>query len=352
MRLSSFAMVSLLAITVSAQPPHNTDTDAMDQFQDSGTQMLEDFLDATTQNSQQSLGATSQDLEQSLGATSQDLEQSLGATSQDLEQALSATSQDLEQYLDAATQDIREFQGISAQEVDEVLDATTQSAQQSNQDKVLAEMDRLTKAHNAQIHYLSQIDSYINIEKQRDKEVRDIIDRTAIKLQETSISSDERLGLQQTIYDLKMVADQLTTVYKGQTWPYEDAMTKRRDANAALQLLNDNQKMIAAYNSQHGIQVELSPNTYYNMGILTAQYDKVLKDIETLLAEQKTIDNLVLSSNDDALKAKSAQLENEIHDLRSYSKIAREILWEHKYNLPLGTWISESLNSYLWNAKI
>ncbi|KAH6579337.1 hypothetical protein BASA61_010310 [Batrachochytrium salamandrivorans] len=437
MRLISFAMVSILAITVSALPPYNPDTqntspspdDAIQNMDQSpsisaedieglmefDTEMLDQLLNDAVQNAQQPQGAATHSAQQSpdevLGATSQDLEQYLDAATQDIhefqgisaqevdevldattqsaqqspdaaiqdihefqgisvqevDEVLGATSQDLEQYLDAAIQDIHEFQGISAQEVDEVLDATTQSAQQSpdatiqdiqksqytatqmlesfldaaqsaqqsDQDKVLVEMNRLTEALKIQDDRCFQMDLQINTEKQKNTEVKTIKDRIAMKLRRAGISSDKRLEMKRTAHNLKMMANKLTIGNSEQYQSYEDVMTKRRDANAELQLLKENQKLIAEHNSKNVAQVGLSPNSCYNMGILLSQYDKALKDIDTSLVEQQTIDNAISVFDNDALKAKSKQLENEIQDLRSYSKIAKEILRQHGHSQPI-----------------
>ncbi|KAH6587340.1 hypothetical protein BASA50_001269 [Batrachochytrium salamandrivorans] len=445
MRLISFAMVSLLAITVSALPPYNPDTqntspspdDAIQNMDQSpsisaedieglmefDTEMLDQLLNDAVQNAQQPQGAATHSAQQSPGATSQDLDQSLGyilrdirefqgISAQEIDEVLGATSQDLEQYLDAATQDIHEFQGISAQEVDEVLDATTQSAQQSpdaaiqdirefqgisaqevdevlgatsqdleqyldaaiqdihefqgisaqediqksqytatqmlesfldaaqsaqqsDQDKVLVEMNRLTEALKIQDDRCFQMDLQINTEKQKNTEVKTIKDRIAMKLRRAGISSDKRLEMKRTAHNLKMMANKLTIGNSEQYQSYEDVMTKRRDANAELQLLKENQKLIAEHNSKNVAQVGLSPNSCYNMGILLSQYDKALKDIDTSLVEQQTIDNAISVFDNDALKAKSKQLENEIQDLRSYSKIAKEILRQHGHSQPI-----------------
>ncbi|KAH6583269.1 hypothetical protein BASA50_001266 [Batrachochytrium salamandrivorans] len=335
MRLISFAMVSLLAITVSAYPPHNPDTQNTNPSPDDAIQNMDQSPSISAEDMEGLMEFDTEMLDQLLNDAVQNAQQPQDAATHSARQSPGATSQDLGQPLSYILRDIREFQGISAQEVDEVLDATIQSAQQSDQNKVLVEMNRLTEALKIQDDRCFQMDLQINTEKQRDTEVRNIIDRAVIKLQETSLSSDRILELEKTIYDLKMALDQLAARHKEQSRSYEDVMTKRRDANAELKLLKENQEIIAAYNSEHGIQVELSPNSCYNMGVLTAQYDKALKRIDKLLVKQQTIDNAISVSNDDALKAKSKRLENTIQDLRSYSKIAKEILKQHGHSQPL-----------------
>ncbi|KAH6587355.1 hypothetical protein BASA50_001284 [Batrachochytrium salamandrivorans] len=336
MRLISFAMVSLLAITVSAYPPHNPITQDLDRSQDASTQSAHQSYDAGIQDIDQSPNSDMPILQHFQESGTQDLDQSPDSDISILQYFQESDAQMLERILDSASQNMDRSQDASTQsEVDEVLDATIQSAKQSDQNKVLVEMNRLTESLKIQDDRCSQIDLQINTEKQKNTEVRNMIDRIAIQLRRTGISSDKILELEKKSYDLKMVSDQLTAEYSEQHWRYEDAMTKRRDANAELKLLKENQELIAAYNSDYGIQVELSPNSCYSMGILLSQYDKALKRIDKLLVKQQTIDNAISVSNDDALKAKSAQLENEIQDLQSYSKIAKEILKQHKYNLPL-----------------
>ncbi|KAH6566258.1 hypothetical protein BASA62_006803 [Batrachochytrium salamandrivorans] len=333
MRLISFAMVSLLAITVSALPPYNPDTqntspspdDAIQNMDQSpsisaedieglmefDTEMLDQLLndavqnaqqpqDAATHSAQQSPGATSQDLGQPLSYILRDIREFQGISAQEIDEVLGATSQDLEQYLDAAIQDIHEFQGISAQEVDEVLDATTQSAQQSpdaaiqdirefqgisaqeidevlgatsqdleqyldaatqdihefqgisaqeksqytatqmlesfldaaqsaqqsDQNKVLVEMNRLTEALKIQDDRCFQIDLQINTEKQKNTEVRNMKTGLLFNCEGLVLVAIKYWKLEKTSYDLKMVSDQLTAGYSEQHWRYEDVMTK------------------------------------------------------------------------------------------------------------------------------
>ncbi|KAH9261355.1 hypothetical protein BASA82_001013 [Batrachochytrium salamandrivorans] len=149
-----------------------------------------------------------------------------------------------------------------------------------------------------------------------------------------------------------MVSDQLVVRHKRQHRSYEDATEKRSIMHADRQILNDNQDLIAKHNSQHVFKVELSPDSYYNMDMLKKQYAKVHIDIDALFAEQEKIDNLLLSSDDDSLKTQSARLAYKIRDLQSYSRVAREIIWQYKYKRSLNAWISRSLDSYMRVSKI
>ncbi|KAH6586431.1 hypothetical protein BASA61_006551 [Batrachochytrium salamandrivorans] len=418
MRLIFFAMVSLLAITVSAWPPHNPDTqntnpspdDAiqnMDQspgdaaedlqyFQESDIEMLEEFLNDITQNVQQPQGAATHSSQQPPDAYAQNVQQSPDAATQSAQQLLESdiqilqyfqdsdiqvldrllddATQSLQQPPDAATQNVRQSpdtatqslqnsdiatsqnmhqsQGAATQNVQQPPDAATQSEQPSDQNKALAEMERLTKVCNTEDSVISEIERQMHADKRRDAKVNDMMKAIAIQLRRPSLSDHERLELQQKSYDLRMVSDELVVRYKEQHQNHKDATKKSNYATAALQLFKDNQKLIAEHNSKNEAQVGLSPNFDYSIDMLREQYDKVLKDIDVVLAEQKRIKGAMLLPGGNALKAQSKQLDNTIRTLQIYSGFARRILWEHKYGQSLGTWISESFDLHTQNVKI
>ncbi|KAH6574632.1 hypothetical protein BASA60_005397 [Batrachochytrium salamandrivorans] len=121
MRLISFAMVSLLAITVSAQPPHNPDTDAMDKYLDDAIQNMHQYQNDAAHNSQQPHDADIDMLDQILNDITQNAQQPQGAATHSAQQSPDAATQNVQQPPDAATQ----------------------SAQPSDQNIVMAEMNRL-----------------------------------------------------------------------------------------------------------------------------------------------------------------------------------------------------------------
>ncbi|KAH9250787.1 hypothetical protein BASA81_011375 [Batrachochytrium salamandrivorans] len=341
MKLISFAMVSLLAITVSAQPPHNTDTDAVDKYLNDAIQNMKQSQGTSAQNSQQSHDADIDMLDQILNDITQNTQQPQGAATHSAQQSPGATSRSAHQYRDVSAQSAQRYQG-----------ATTQSAQQSNQDIIRIEINRLMEAYKIQNDHCFQIDHQISTDKQRDMKARDMIKRITIKLQETSLSDHERLELQQTACNLRMMADELTTGYQEQNWYYINSIAMRSYAHAELQLLNDNQKLIAEHNSKNEVKVGPSPNSCYNTNMLKKQYDKVLRDIDVVLAEQKKINDAMLLPGGNAFKDQSKQLDNMIRILQHYNVVARRILWQHMYSRPLGAGISESLDLYMHNIKI
>ncbi|KAH6586163.1 hypothetical protein BASA50_000629 [Batrachochytrium salamandrivorans] len=393
MRLISFAMVSFLAITVSAWPPHNPDTHDMnqppdaatqdtEQFQDMqelldgffqnlqqsqnaatqssqqsqepDTQMSEKFLNDATQSAQQSQGFDTQDMQglldsffqapqQSLGNSGQDLQQSLGAATHNMHQSLGnsdqnipnvqgsdiqmpyqtldddiqilqqipdAATQNAHQSLGATSQDTHQYQGISNQDLQQSLADADWDIQRHERDKVRAEIDKLTKAYNGRKNSITQRNFHVNIEKK----------------------------------DMEKYITQLRY--------YKSTITKSNAIQAKIELLKNNQKLIAEHNSKNKDKVRLSPSSFYNIGILRIQFAKILKDIDNSLVEQKRISDAMLQSSDDALKAQSVQLENTIQGLKSQSRATREILWKYKYGQSMDTWIVTFFSSYMQMLKI
>ncbi|KAH9257123.1 hypothetical protein BASA81_004673 [Batrachochytrium salamandrivorans] len=352
MRLISFAAVSLLAITVSAQPPHNTDTDAMDQTQNDAIQEMDQTQNDAIQEIEKFQGISDHDVQVLMDLFSQDPQQFPESDTQMPDQPQGSDIQNMDQSQDAATQSAQQNQGATSPDIQQLPDDAAPSAEKLDRNKAQIEMDRLTEAYETQDRRCSQIYSHITTDKRRDKEVRDIINKITIKLQETGLSSSEILRLRQKGYDFGIVLDQLITRHKENHRSYEDATEKRSIIHAELQLLKDSQKLMTKHNSKNEVKVELSPDSCYNMDMLKKQYNKVLKDIDNSLVEQKTIDNLLISSNDDALKTQSAQLADRIRILENYNGAAREILWQHEHGQSIDEWISESLDSYMRVSKI
>ncbi|KAH6565787.1 hypothetical protein BASA82_001011 [Batrachochytrium salamandrivorans] len=352
MRLGSFAMVSLLAITVSAQPPHNPNTDDMDKYLDDAIQNMYQSHNDAIWEIEKFQGISDHDVQVLMDLFAQDPQQFPESDTQMPGQSQNADIQMSDQSQDAATQSAQQSQGATFPDIQHLHNSDTQSAEQSDQDNAQIEMDRLTEAFKTQDRRCSEIDSQIRADERRDKEVRGIIDRTFIKLQATDISDDERLRLQQKIYDFRIVLDQLITRHKENHRSYTDATEKRSIMHSELQLFKDSQKLMTKHNSKNEVKVELSPDSCYNMDMLKKQYAKVHRDIDKLLVEQKTIDNLLLSSDDDALKVQSEQIADKLRILQNYNGAAREILWKHEHGQSIDEWISESLDSYMQNARV
>ncbi|KAH6579822.1 hypothetical protein BASA61_010022 [Batrachochytrium salamandrivorans] len=430
MKLISFLAIPLLAIAVSAQPPHNPDTQntnpfpdddiqEMDQSQNDAAQDIPYFLDsdfemlesilgsvaqtmnqpqgvsaqdgvqstsAATWNAQSPLGSTSQDMHQYPGSSSQSAQQPQGISAQDMYQypgsssqsapsSLDSTSQDIHQYPGSSSQSTQQPQGISAQNRKKSTRAAPQSAQQPQEgtsaknrkkstraapqsdqvvdkSKIRTERDKLKRYVKIQDNMLLEINSHINAEKKRIIGVNGMIEAVGIKLQDISLSSDKKPELQEKSRELRILANELGFRQSEHHQSRIDITTKRRNANAALQVFQKNRDLIAKHNFDNEVKVGFSPNSLYSMEILTTQYDEALEDLEKLRAEQKKISDAISVPDDVASKAQIERLENEIQDLKSYSRISGAILWAYKHTQPIGAWIPTSLDSYVQDFQI
>ncbi|KAH9250816.1 hypothetical protein BASA81_011405 [Batrachochytrium salamandrivorans] len=308
--------------------------------------------DAATQDAQQPQGAATQDAQQPQGAATQNVQQPPDAATQSAQQPLDAATQSLQKFLDAATQSVQQPPDSSSNSLQRFLDASVQGDQVFDKSKIRVEMNRLTRAFKIQEDDFPQMENYINAERKNIVGVNDMIKAVDSKLQDTSLSSNTILQLRKKSRELRMVADELIALYKDKYRTYMDAKERRRNANAALQLLKENQELIAEHNSKNVIQVGLSHGSSYNLDMLEIQYDKVLKDIDALFAEQKKIGGVNFLYSDDAFKAKREEFDNQVLTLQSYSGFARRILWHYKYNWSIDAWVSEFLSPYMQNAKI
>ncbi|KAH6586429.1 hypothetical protein BASA61_006549 [Batrachochytrium salamandrivorans] len=291
-------------------------TQDMSQPQDSTTQDAHQSPDSTVQNAQQYQDLFDQDIQQFMESYIQISDQPPDATTHSAHQYQGSDIQILDQPQSTITQSEQQYHGISLQDVQEFLDDATQSAQQSDQNKALAEMERLTKVCNTEDSVISDIERQMHADRQRDAKVNDMMKTITIELERVGISDRERLELQQKSYDLRMVSDELVARYIEQHQNHKDATKKSNYAIAALQLFKDNHRLIAEHNSKNEAQVGLSPNFDYSIDMLREQYDKVLKDIDVVFVEQKRIRGAMLLPGGNALKAQSKQLDNTIRTLQ------------------------------------
>ncbi|KAH6569259.1 hypothetical protein BASA62_005007 [Batrachochytrium salamandrivorans] len=321
--------------------------DIQQQPQDDTSQSIQHLLDSTGRGTLQYQDDTAQNTLQYQDDIVQDY------ASQGIQQPQDYTTQGIHHFLNYIAQDIQQYQGAIAPDIpQQSQDGATQSLQQSDRDKVQTEIDRLKLALDVKDHQFSQIDNYINTEKQKVTEIQAMIRKGIVKLQGISISMDERLKLEQNIYDLRMLADELTAKYRKQYHAYIDAMTECGTAKAELQLLRYNQKLIAEYNADHEVKVRISPNSFYNIYILKIQYADILKQIDKLLVEQKAMWESTRVFGGSVFRGQSEELENAIRALQIYSGVARGIVWQHKYGQSIGEWTAKYDSLYLWNGQI
>ncbi|KAH6576815.1 hypothetical protein BASA62_001197 [Batrachochytrium salamandrivorans] len=114
-------------------------------------------------------------------------------------------------------------------------------------------------------------------------ELEDTTINIDVQLQMAGLKADKRSQLTEKLDRLSALLKKLCGEYKEYQQPYENAMKKRNDAKAELQLLKENQRLMSEYNSKHGVQVGPSPDSVYNLSILTKQNTDILERINALL---------------------------------------------------------------------
>ncbi|KAH6570950.1 hypothetical protein BASA62_004116 [Batrachochytrium salamandrivorans] len=127
MKLISFAVISFLAITVSAYPG----------------------LGTPSQDLEGSQSTTAQDLEGSQSTTTQDLEGSQSTDTQSEQQHQGATTQSEQQPQSAASQILEESQGATTQSEQEYQDTIDQSEPEDSQQLLQNMLDKLSDEYKA-----------------------------------------------------------------------------------------------------------------------------------------------------------------------------------------------------------
>ncbi|KAH9269480.1 hypothetical protein BASA83_008430 [Batrachochytrium salamandrivorans] len=299
MKLISFAVVSLLAITVSAYPQQSTSTQDVQSYQSTST--------PTSQQSQSTSVPTSQP-----------------------------------------------SQSTSTNDVQSSQSTATPTPQPPYQDKVQVEIDRLTKVYIEAEDDFYRLNRDIQLAHEAIVELEDTTINIDVQLQMAGLKADKRSQLTEKLDRLSALLKKLCGEYKEYQQPYENAMKKRNDAKAELQLLKENQILLAKYNSKHGVQVGPSPDSVYNLSILTKQNTDILERINALLKELKSLepDEYIHLYDQDIFISPNEGRCNKILLLQSQNGVAERILGDYKPNWSIGGWIKDVTGSYVWNSNI
>ncbi|KAH6589749.1 hypothetical protein BASA50_009842 [Batrachochytrium salamandrivorans] len=172
------------------------------------------------------------------------------------------------------TNDVQSSQSTSTQDMQPSQSTSTDDMQQPYQDRVQAEMGRLTAVCKEKEDFLIQADSDSQTGHYQVLQFEDMVDKLHDELKRIDISSDEESELKQKYHDARMKLAEAMPEYKKQQQLYKKAAEDYNDAEAELQLLENNYKLLTEYNSKHEVQVEPSPNFLYNLDILTKQSDR------------------------------------------------------------------------------
>ncbi|KAH9246175.1 hypothetical protein BASA81_016289 [Batrachochytrium salamandrivorans] len=211
----------------------------------------------------------------------------------------------------------------------------TQSPQHSGQDKVEAELARLTAVYQKEKKIVAPIEAKYNINKQNAIDVGGRMKSIAAKLEETDIDDDEKLKLEKKYREAKAEWVVLATKYNKYYRYYIKIRKKRCNAKIALELLLENQKRITDYNSKNDVKTGPSSNSCYNLVFLREQIDHIPKEIRDLLAEWERIKD-DKDRSEDNLKTLRAEYKDGIQRREKQYEIVKEISQEQKHSRPIG----------------
>ncbi|KAH6567971.1 hypothetical protein BASA60_008803 [Batrachochytrium salamandrivorans] len=169
------------------------------------------------------------------------------------------------------------------------LSNSNQSPHQFDQGEIQAELDGLRMDYEQKQATFYPLNIEIKSEKQKAMDVWHEMDSIVTKLNEVGISSDEKLKLKKEYHAAGVKWDELKLKYDRQYQSYKKVRKVRENAKAALDLLMENQQLIADRNFEYKVETGPSPGFFYDIGLLKTQNDKILKEIEDLLEEQKGV---------------------------------------------------------------
>ncbi|KAH6563509.1 hypothetical protein BASA62_008472 [Batrachochytrium salamandrivorans] len=165
----------------------------------------------------------------------------------------------------------------------------TQSEQHSGQDKVEAELARLTAVYQKERDIVAPTEAKYKSDRQKIMDAGNRIDLISTKLEEPDIDDDEKSELEKKYYYAKAECVVLVAEHNKYHRYYIKIRKGRDDAKIELDLLVENQKLIRDYNSKHVVKTGPSPDSCYNLVFLRDQIDHIPKEIESLLAELEGI---------------------------------------------------------------
>ncbi|KAH9266192.1 hypothetical protein BASA84_001236 [Batrachochytrium salamandrivorans] len=214
----------------------------------------------------------------------------------------------------------------------------TQSKHQSAQYNARTELRRLIKLYKNDITTLRQVRVTIRMLERETMSVEQMAGMIKAQLQNTDLSSEEKLELENQRSDVEAALAELYRKRDEQNQLDMDTKKALDKSKTEAQLLRENQKWLAKYNFYHEVKIGPSPNSFYNLNTLENYYKTILQKIDTLLDKQKKIVELLGGQkmfNSRTPLAYMYSLENELKKigdrilvLESYTKVAKRILEE------------------------
>ncbi|KAH6593133.1 hypothetical protein BASA50_007583 [Batrachochytrium salamandrivorans] len=187
------------------------------------------------------------------------------------------TTQDVQSSQSTSTQTSQPSQSTSTNDVQSSQSTAAQTPQPIDQDKVQAEVGRLTKIYEEKDARFRPVDEDLKAKQQEFMNLEEKIRLSGIELQDASLSSEDRESMEKMGEVLKLMLKKVEIEYKRHYKKYGQVREDRDDAKAELQLFEENQKLMEEHNANNGIKVGPSPRSLYNMKILEQQNTRFLK---------------------------------------------------------------------------
>ncbi|KAH9248158.1 hypothetical protein BASA81_014189 [Batrachochytrium salamandrivorans] len=235
------------------------------------------------------------------------------------------------------------------------LGTPPQSSRRFDQGEIQAELDGLKIDYEQKQVTFYPMDIEIKNEKQKVMDVWHEMELIIAKLEDTGISSVETSELWKKYHAAVAEWDRLKPKYDKKHQIYKKVRKVRDSAKAELDLMTENQQLIAGRNLEYKVETGPSPGSFYDIGLLKDQNDKILKEIEDLLEEQKGImasmGGAMGGSERDSM-AQSDELKDGIRFLQIQHKVAGKILRKYNQRQSIGAQVRGFINSHLPNAQI
>ncbi|KAH6579800.1 hypothetical protein BASA61_010035 [Batrachochytrium salamandrivorans] len=218
--------------------------------------------------------------------------------------------------------------------------------QQLDQDEVQVELARLTTDYENERAIIFPIEGRVKIKRQRVVASKNKVDSIVAKLKETNLRDDEKSKLDQQYDVAKVERDALSAEYNEQYLNYITIRQKRDDARTTLDLLVENQALIADHNDRHDVKTGPSPDSCYHIGFLKKQIGYILKKIKNLFKEFEDIKTDKTLSKDD-LRHQSVEIKDKIRRYKNQCETAKKIVRNYEQSQTMGTRIMQFFYSYL-----
>ncbi|KAH6593562.1 hypothetical protein BASA50_007276 [Batrachochytrium salamandrivorans] len=255
MKLISFAIVSFLAITVSAQPPSpqslqpSTEGGIPESYEDA-VQYLQSFRNPDIH----------------------DTPSLQSATTHDTPSLQSATTQDTPSLQIAATQDKQESQE------DAIQIATT-----TPKDIVQDELNRLEKEYEKAKANLDSTTKKIDDARKKERDLRSSMQKQVAASKRGGNNQDEEAELRKNYFEFTVKWKDAVYVLDKLQSEFKKVDIERDDAKERVQTLKENHKRLKEHNDKGGVQLGLSYNSYYNKEIMKEQSRDVCQNAKTLV---------------------------------------------------------------------